>query len=80
MNKYVKCVRSAGQPRLTTGVVYEVVLDVFHASRPGKEGTNDGYLVKEVGDNKAIPYVYNRDRFEDFDPSDQEEDDNDTEY
>lgn len=65
MAQFVKCINSFRQPRLQAGAIYEVVLDVQTSKRPGATGNSSGYIVKLDGDNVAIPYVYDRDRFED---------------
>lgn len=64
MSKFVKCINSFRQPRLQAGAIYEVVLDVSTSNRPGRSGNSSGYIVKLDGDEVAIPYVYDRDRFE----------------
>lgn len=64
MAQFVKCINSFRQPRLQAGAIYEVVLDVSTSNRPGRSGNSSGYIVKLDGDDVAIPYVYDRDRFE----------------
>lgn len=64
MAQFVKCINSFRQPRLQAGAIYEVVLDVTTSNRPGRSGNSSGYIVKLDGDTAAIPYVYDRDRFE----------------
>lgn len=64
MAKFVKCINSFRQPRLQAGAIYEVLYEVQASRRPGNSGNCAGYLVKLDGENVAIPYVYNVDRFE----------------
>lgn len=64
MSKFVKCINSSRQPRLQAGAIYEVLYEVQASRRPGNTGNFAGYLVKLDGENVALPYVYNTDRFE----------------
>jgi len=59
----VKCIDASDQPRLMTGAIYKVMLDVKQGVRPGRSEPVAGYVVMLEGDTVAIPYCYDPKRF-----------------
>lgn len=65
---YFTCVNAEGQPRLTEGATYTLILDVKEAVSPKTGAIVSGYMVQLDGSLMAIPYVYSRKRFVAYTP------------
>lgn len=63
--KVVTCVDASGQAALNEGSRYVVVAKVKEGKtyRDGESKVVKGLIVMEEGSNRAIPYVYGRERF-----------------
>ena len=63
--KVVTCVDAYGQAALNEGSRYVVVAKVKEGKtyRDGESKVVKGLIVMEEGSNRAIPYVYSRERF-----------------
>ncbi len=60
----VRCIDASNQPRLNQNQIYRVALDVTRGQRPNQPEPVQGYVLMIEGDVVAIPYVYDRRRFE----------------